>query len=162
MTLEPASARNEMQPMMSFSDVFYRTVRVPFAITWPALQCERVLRFVTCGYVSFGAWSRSWWIPCNRLQRRGTKRGLQKECMSPEIFWIKVSTFSILAPAFYNSHLQSEGKVGRDAGHPLIKRQPLPHHYERRNWEPLWRSYRVLLGVDYPSHLHGRILVNRM
>ena len=64
-------------------------------------RTEAMLHFVTCGFVLFGAWFRSWWIPCNRLQRRGTRRGLQKECFSPETFWIKISIFPILAAAFY-------------------------------------------------------------
>ena len=120
MTLEPVSALNEMQPIISFSDVFYRTVRVPFAIAWPALQWERILHFVTRGFVLFGAWFRSWWIPCNRLQCRGSKRGLQKEYISPEIFWIKVSTFSIPALAFYMPPPPSTCRLGANSEKALI------------------------------------------
>ena len=44
-------------------------------------------------FVLFGAWFRSWWIPCNLLQRCGTEQGHQKVFVSPDIFWIESKHF---------------------------------------------------------------------
>ena len=138
-----------MRPVMSFSDVFYWMVRVPFAIAWPTLQWERMLHFVTCGFVLFGDWFRSWWISCNRLQRRGTKRGLQKECISPEIFWIKVSTFSILAPAFYTPPPPPGVDLGANSVEALIIKQGFP------SWltKPRWSSASFTISAWFKSYV---------